>query len=107
MKLFVDGQLLISAQAESDETNALYGAAALDLPSSGVMHLKGGMGTISNLLVQSIRRQGGQVVFRQEASRIRMERGRPSGVDTRQGESFEADMVVANLTPWNVRNLVG
>jgi len=37
LRLFVDGQLLISAQATSQHANALYGAAALDLPRRGVM----------------------------------------------------------------------
>jgi phytoene dehydrogenase-like protein len=39
LRTFVDGQLLISAQATSVTTNALYGASALDLPRRGVVHL--------------------------------------------------------------------
>ena len=37
LRLFVDAQLLISAQATSERANALYGAAALDLPRRGVV----------------------------------------------------------------------
>ena len=61
LRLFVDAQLLISAQATSDRANALYGAAALDLPRRGVVHLTGGMGALAEKLAEAIRRNGGRV----------------------------------------------
>lgn len=106
LKLFVDAQLLISAQATSERANALYGAAALDLPRRGVVHLAGGMGTIANKLVDAIRSHGGKVFYRQEVTCIRTNRGLPVAVETKRGESFPADMVIANLTPWNVAELL-
>jgi C-3',4' desaturase CrtD len=107
LRLFVDAQLLISAQADSQESNALYGAAALDLPRRGVLHLQGGMGTVAQILAQAIRDNRGRVLYRQEASHIRLERGRPVAVETHRGEAFEADLIVANLTPWNIAALLG
>jgi len=35
-----------------------------------------------------------------------MDRGRPVAVETKRGDSFAADLVVANLTPWNVAELL-
>lgn len=107
LRLFVDGQLLIAAQAASGQANALYGAAALDLPRRGVVHLAGGMGAIAETLAQAVHRHGGQVHFRQEVGRIVVERGRPVAVETKRGQSFPADVVIANLTPWNVTQLLG
>jgi C-3',4' desaturase CrtD len=107
LRLFVDAQLLISAQTTSLDANALYGAAALDLPRRGVVHLEGGMGAIAAKLAQSIQQHGGRVLYRQEVERIRLECGQPVAVETRRGESFPASMVVANLTPWNVASLLG
>ena len=107
LRLFVDAQLLISAQTTSASANALYGAAALDLPRRGVVHLEGGMGTIAQRLVQAVRGNGGQVHFRQEAGRIVIERGRPVAVETNKGDTFPADVVIANLPPWNVARLLG
>ncbi len=107
LRLFVDGQLLISAQADSRSANALYGAAALDLPRRGVVHLAGGMGAIAGRLVQAVRQNGGQVHFRQGATRIVMENGHPAAVKTRRGGSFPAGLVVANLPPWNLARLLG
>ena len=107
LRLFVDAQLLIAAQATSARTNALYGASALDLPRRGVVHLEGGIGAIAETLVDSIRRNGGKVMYRQEVQRIEFDRGRPTGVVTKRGERFPARLVVANLPPWNIAQLTG
>lgn len=107
LRLFVDGQLQIAAQTTSPYANALYGAAALDLPRRGVVHLEGGIGAIAETLVQAVRQQGGQVLYRQEVSRIITEKGRPVAVQTKKGAVFPADVVIANLTPWNIAPLLG
>lgn len=106
LRLFVDAQLLISAQALSHEANALYAAAALDLPRRGVAHLNGGMGAIAETLAAAVRGHGGRVLYRQEVTRIRRQNGRPSAVETKRGETFPADLVIANLTPWNAASLL-
>jgi phytoene dehydrogenase-like protein len=72
-----------------------------------VAHAEGGLGAIADTLVQALRHNGGEVRFRQEAERIVMERGRPVAVETKKGGSFPADVVIANLPPWNVRRLLG
>jgi phytoene dehydrogenase-like protein len=107
LRLLVDAQLLIASQTTSRYTNALYGASALDLPRRGVVHAEGGMGTIAGTLVEAVRGSGGQVHFRQQVGRIVVEGGRPTAVETKKGASFPADVVVANLTPWNVAQLLG
>ena len=105
LRLFVDAQLLISAQATSQSTNALYGAAALDLPRRGVVHLKGGMEAISKILTEAVRRHGGKVLFRKEVTHIVSKNGRVVGVETRRGEYFPAHVVIANLPTENIRAL--
>ena len=107
MRQFVDAQLLIAAQATSTHANALYGASALDLPRRGVVHLEGGIGTIATTLADAIRAHGGRVLYRQEVSKIIVEQGRPVAVETKRGDSFPADLVVANLPPWNIAPLLG
>jgi phytoene dehydrogenase-like protein len=105
LRLFVDAQLLISSQSTSEDVNALYGAAALDLPRRGVVQLDGGMGAIAETLVDVIRQHGGKVLYRKEAVRIRMRDNRPVLVTTKRGEEFTADVVISNLTPWNTADL--
>jgi phytoene dehydrogenase-like protein len=107
LRAFVDGQLLISAQTTSQFANALYAASALDLPRRGVVHLHGGIGSIANTLVTAIRTHGGKVLFRKQVTGIRVEKGRPVAVELKRGGSIPADIVIANLTPWNIKELLG
>ncbi|MCS6828374.1 MAG: NAD(P)/FAD-dependent oxidoreductase [Caldilinea sp.] len=107
LRLFVDAQLLIAAQTTSAYANALYGAAALDLPRRGVVHLEGGIGAIAETLVAAVRRHGGKVLLRQEVERIVYEKREPTAVVTKRGERFPARTIVANLPPWNIARLMG
>jgi len=107
LRLFVDAQLLISAQTTSAHANALYGASALDLPRRGVVHLQDGMGAISQTLAQAAQKNGGAIHYRQQVSRIILERGRPVAVETGRGDTFPADLIIANLPPWNIARLLG
>ena len=101
---FLDAQLLIAAQAIAPEANALYGAVALDLYRRGVAHVEGGVGHIAETLAQAVKAQGGQVLYRQAVTAIR--RSKTYRVETTRGE-FEADLVIANLTPWALVKLMG
>ncbi len=110
---FIDGQLLISAQATSRSVNALYGATALDLARQGVMHIEGGIGGLAGTLVEKLEACGGSVLYRRRVTRIAVAQGRVSGVYARHGRHaktetfYPADFVVANLTPWDVDALLG
>jgi C-3',4' desaturase CrtD len=111
---FVDAQLLISAQATAEHVTPLYGAAALDLARQGVYHVAGGVGGLADALVAVIRRDGGKVLFKRRATRIEHRRGRVVAVHAQGGpvhaakpEEHGADVVVANVTPWDLRRLLG
>jgi phytoene dehydrogenase-like protein len=45
-------------------------------------------------------------LFRQEAKQIVTEGQRPVAVVTQRGETFVADIVIANLTPWDLQRLL-
>ncbi|MEM7331643.1 MAG: NAD(P)/FAD-dependent oxidoreductase [Chloroflexota bacterium] len=105
-KAFLDAQLLIAAQATSEETSALYGAAALDLPRRGVNHVKNGIGGLSETLVDWIRQNGGEVHYRQRVDKIELQNGKAHQVITKKGTVFQADNFVANVTPWALQNLL-
>ena len=106
LRLFIDAQLLISAQATSDRVNALYGASALDLPRRGVAYVKGGIGAIAHELVEAIRQHGGQVLYHKEVTRLINEPGQSLAVHTKRGEAYAADVIIANLTPANLAHLM-
>ncbi len=106
MRIFVDGQLMISAQTTSEYANALYSASALDLPRRGVVHVEKGIGTLADILANTIKSNGGRVIFRQEVTRITQNNQRNFVIETRKNEKHEADVVIANLTPWNLAELM-
>jgi C-3',4' desaturase CrtD len=103
---YVDGQLLISAQVTSRRANALYGAAALDMPRRGVAHVKGGMGRLAEILADAVRRHGGQVLYRHPVTNIIRSHGRPKAVVTGKGVEFPTDVVLFNLPPWDAVSLL-
>jgi len=106
-KVFLDAQLLIAAQTVSDDANALYGCAALDLPRRGVNHVRGGIGSLAQTLVDWIRARGGQVLYRQTVEAIDVQRGRAVAVRTNRHLRLPCDALLANLTPWGLAGLLG
>ncbi|UCG24395.1 MAG: FAD-dependent oxidoreductase, partial [Chloroflexota bacterium] len=106
-RTFLDGQLLISAQATADQANALYGSAALDLPRRGVNHVQGGIGSIAKTLAAWIIDHGGDVLYRQQVERIQPIANHRYIIQTKRGLELQADAVLANVTPWALRDLLG
>ncbi len=110
---FIDAQLLISSQTTSRYANAVYSGTALDLARQGVYHVQGGIGGLAETLVAKIRELGGEVLYRQQVTRIHVENGRATGVSYKEGrrsqheEFLPADFVIGNLTPWSLDELLG
>lgn len=105
-RTFLDAQLLISAQTTSEHTNALYAAAALDLPRRGVAHVQGGMGALAETLAGAIRQHGGNIVYRNEVIRLKILENGDYLLETNKGTKYRAPTVIANLTPWNIKQLL-
>lgn len=106
-KAFLDSQLLISAQTTSEHASALYGSAAVDLPRRGVNHVTGGIGALAETLVEWIRANGGDVLYRQEVTSIEINKGKATAVMTKKGMRVTCDGVLGNLTPWGLQKLLG
>lgn len=106
LRLFIDGQLLIASQATSKQVNALYGAAALDLPRRGVAQTPGGVGGMADKLVGAIRKFGGEVYYRQEVTGLTKNKDGTFLVKTRRKEEFVGDMVVFNLIQANITKII-
>lgn len=101
-RLLVDAQLLISAQTTSAHANALYAAAALDLPRRGVVQFQSGMGTLAETLAQAFTRLGGNLRYRQRVTAVRPLPGGGYRVTTAKGLELEASAVVFNLPDANI-----
>ena len=103
---FIDAQLLISVQTTSQHANAINAAIALDLPVAGAYHVRGGIGTVSRLLADSIEENGGAVLYRKQVIRIDSVRRQVFGVETSDGSALAADYVLANLMPDSLAQFV-
>jgi C-3',4' desaturase CrtD len=100
---FIDAQLQIFGQCDSEDCAYLYAAVALMLPFRGLYRVRGGAATIAAKLIESIRQSGGEVRFDTIALRLAYDsNGNAIGVDLLSGERVEATRaVVSNLTVWD------
>lgn len=102
---FIDSQLLISVQTTARHANAVNAAIALDLPVSGAYTIRGGIGTVADLLAASIVKNGGAVLYGKNVNRIDSVQRQVFGLETSDGSALAADIVLANLTPLSLARL--
>jgi C-3',4' desaturase CrtD len=107
LRAFVDGQLLISAQATAHDCAWLYGAVALDFARIGAHYVEGGAWSLARALVSALERDGGELRYRTWVTRILTRDGRAVGVETAKGERIFAGQIVANVTLWDAARLLG
>ena len=110
LRTFLDMQLKLYSQTTADKTAVLYAATALGVSQAphGLFHLAESMQVLSDRLVASLEKDGGELCMRHRVSAIEIENGRPTRVSVtplKKGESWkeECEQVVANVT---VQNLV-
>lgn len=114
LKTFLDMQLKLYSQVDSEETALLYAATALGLSQEpyGLYHLHGSMQTLSDRLVTALKRYGGQLYMRHTAERIHLNQKKATAVTVRhqktgQTHRIEAQHIVANVTAPNLIKLLG
>lgn len=100
---FIDVQLQIFGQRDSDACAYLYATVALMLPRWGMFSIRGGASGLADTLTESIRKSGGTVRFDSPVLRLAYDaEGRATGVDLLSGERVEATRaIVSNLTAWD------
>src|SRR4030066_1741484 len=65
----------------------------------GVFYPKGGMGKISEVMASAFLRSGGEIHLKTEADQILIKDGKAEGGLTKDGERFQAPMVISNINP--------
>jgi prolycopene isomerase len=65
----------------------------------GVYYPKGGMGKISEGVAESFLRSGGEIQIQKEVDQILIKNGRVEGVQTKEGDLFQAPLVLSNVNP--------
>ena len=114
LKTFLDLQLKLYSQVDTEETALLYAATALAVSQApqGLYHLQGSMQVLSDRLVTALERDGGQLLMGHTVEHIYIDNGKATGVKVRNQKTGKtwvetADHVVANVTAQNLVKLVG
>ncbi len=112
LKTFLDLQLKLYSQVDTDETALLYAATALAVSQApqGLFHLQGSMQVLSDRLVTGLEKYQGKLLMRHSVEQMHTTSGRVTGITVRNqktGETWveEADEVVANVTAQNLVKL--
>ncbi len=112
LKTFLDLQLKLYSQVNTDETALLYAATALAVSQEpqGLYHLQGSMQVLSDRLVTGLEKHGGKLSLRHSVEKIHTEAGRVTGVTVKNQKTGEiwqetADTIVANVTIQNLIDL--
>ncbi|BAU67252.1 hypothetical protein STA3757_46630 [Stanieria sp. NIES-3757] len=113
LKTFLDLQLKLYSQVNTDETALLYAATALAVSQSpqGLYHLQSSMQVLSDRLVEALTKFGGKLYLRHTVEQIQTQSGKAIGVTIRNQKTGEvwqenADEVVANVTAQNLVDLL-
>jgi phytoene dehydrogenase-like protein len=107
LRTFIDGQLLISAQAAANECSWVYGAVALDFARIGAHYVEGGAWSLAHMLAAALAHEGGELRCRCWVRRILTHAGRVVGIETDKGERLSARHVIGNITLWDAARLLG
>jgi len=114
LKTFLDMQLKLYSQVNTDETALLYAATAMAMSQApfGLWHLEGSMQVLSDRLVDAIERDGGTVHMRHTVEAIHLENGKANAVTilnqrTKESRIEQADQIIANVTVQDLMRLLG
>jgi C-3',4' desaturase CrtD len=114
LKTFLDLQLKLYSQVDAEETALLYAATALGVSQlpQGLSHLHGSMQVLSDRLLTSLQRDGGELKMRHTVQKIQVENNRAIAIEVCDQKTKEtwiesADHIVANVTVQDVVKLLG
>lgn len=71
------------------------------------MVVRGGMGTVTRILVDEARRAGVEIALRSNVARIETRSGVVTGVATQDGQTHSARAVLVNADPFRMLSLIG
>lgn len=107
---FLDEQLMISAQATSEETPFLFGAPAITYTNYGNYYVPGGLIEMVNTIIDYIVTHDGVFRNREKVTSI-SKMGDLFSVQTettrKESNSYKAPIVISNIPVWNMEEISG
>ena len=101
---FLNEQLMISAQAPSEDTPYLFGAPAITYTNYSNYYVPGGLIKMVNTLTDFIKDKGGEVKTKDGVISIDKS-GNRYRVLTQKGIEYSASAVISNIPVWNMGGL--
>ena len=92
--------------AEKDKTPFAVHAFIFDFYNNGAFRIVGGSDTIAKSLTEELLRHGGRIITHQKATEILIENKTAVGVITEDGKFHEADIVISDINPKQLIDLV-
>ena len=71
-----------------------------------VFYPKGGMGRVSEAMAHSFLRYGGEILLRTEVDQVLIKDGRAEGVLTKEGRIFQSPLIISNINPKRLSELI-
>lgn len=90
-------QTAFFSHATTDQLNVVVLANLLKAIRDELFYVKGGIPTLSQEIVRSFIKMGGQVLYSTKVSEILFEEGRPKGIRLEEDKTIEADQFIFNL----------
>jgi phytoene dehydrogenase-like protein len=98
LRLYTDALCQITVQCSAKEAEALFALAAMDYYYRGTAHVRGGVGTLANVLLAAAGSAGADVRMPARVSALRREADGSWLATTRRGP-VRARAIIANLIP--------
>lgn len=105
-KRFVDEQLMITAQATSEEVPFLFAAPALTYPHYTNFYVPGGLWNMAYACTDYIESNGGQVNLRAEVLGVDWNKKQAIYEVLLRRKSFKTKNVIFNIPVWNISEIV-
>jgi len=102
---FIDEQLMITAQATSEEVPFLFGAAGITYTNYSNFYVEGGLLEMVRSIESFITGRGSQVLTRRRVTGLRQDADQNYVVETSSGQRYRAPLVYANIPVWNMSEI--
>ncbi|MEA5536398.1 carotenoid isomerase [Crocosphaera sp. XPORK-15E] len=99
---FIDMECYCWSVVPADKTPMINaGMVFSDRHYGGINYPKGGVGTISQKLVEGLEKVGGEIQYKARVTNILVEQGKAVGVKLANGQEYRAKRIVSNATRWD------
>lgn len=102
---FINEQLMITAQADAEQTPFIFGAAGITYTNFANYYVPGGLLNMVEELGKNLKSNGGELKTRRKVVSVSPSNRLGYEVQTENGERYYAPKVVSNIPIWNMKDI--